>query len=79
MTFFDQVASLCASELKSNPEDVIECLSTLLGRSIARSTGGDSIKNDVLLSGCENYIVKECADTSNFIKEIENLKNWLMQ
>ncbi|SEN87979.1 hypothetical protein SAMN04489859_102060 [Paracoccus alcaliphilus] len=69
MDFFEQLATLCSREMTGALKDkdadrvscVIEGLATMLGRSIARGTGGDGAEIEKLLMGCESHVAAEAA------------------
>lgn len=81
MTFFDELASLCAKEMaaaeRADDSDrkaaVIEGLSTVLGRTIARGADGEATKIDLLLTGSENLIAEEAASFAKLL-ELRNLR-----
>lgn len=67
--FHDQLASLCGPELakairtndSDRAADMITALATMLGRTIARATGGDAAAIETMLTGAENLMAEEAA------------------
>lgn len=67
MSFFDKIADVAICDIMRAREtadaaafaDIVEGLSTLLGRAIAAATQGDAAHAERLMQGCENYIAME--------------------
>jgi len=67
--FHDRLASLCGPEisaaLRGNDPDraagMITALAAMLGRTIARATGGDPAAIDTMLTAAENLAAAEAA------------------
>ncbi|WP_374425954.1 hypothetical protein [Paracoccus sp. (in: a-proteobacteria)] len=67
MSFFEKIADVAIPDMMRAREtadaelfaDIIEGLSTLLGRAIAAATQGDAAHAERLMQGCENYIAME--------------------
>lgn len=76
MSFFEEMASLCALEMKAarkagdeeRAAEVIATLTTLLGRSAAICAGGDPQKIDTLLDGCGNHALEEASSFAPMIE-----------
>ena len=75
MEFFDELADLCAREMKAavkaGSDDrkaaVVEGLATILGRTIAMAADGDPRTVETLLTGSEAHAAREAADFSSLI------------
>lgn len=73
--FFDALSALCAREISAATKAadydrsaaVIEGLATMLGRSIAIASHGDSAKISNVLAGVENHIAAEAAGFAGVI------------
>lgn len=82
MEFFDKLVQICAPEMASALKErdldragaVIEGLSTILGRSIARAAGGDGVEIEKILMGCEQHIAAEAAGTAGLINLASQMK-----
>ena len=80
--FFDRLSSLCARELVPAIRDhdgervaaVLEGLARMLGRSIARSTGGDRNAIETMLMATENHMAVEAAAFAELIRFAEERK-----
>lgn len=80
--FFEDLATLCSKELtaglKSGDSDrvagVVEGLSTMLGRSIARAAAGNDVQIETLLTGCEAHIASEAVGAGEMIKYLDILR-----
>lgn len=67
--FHDRLASLCGPEINAamrandtdRAADMITALATMLGRTIARATDGQSAAIDTMLIGAEELIASEAA------------------
>lgn len=73
--FHDRLASLCGPEISAalrgnNPDraaDMITALATMLGRTIARATGGNPAAIDTMLTAAEDLAAAEAAGMAGVI------------
>lgn len=73
--FHDQLASLCGPEIakairmndSDRAADMITALATMLGRTIARATGGDAAAIETMMTGAENLMAEEAADMAGMM------------